>query len=135
MSNLDVKGLEELVARLETMGNAAKKTSNDALKAGGAVIVNRQKADAPYLTGEGRDALKLGRIRTAKSSNKYVQIGIPDGSTWVKAQGIYFQHYGFFNHVAKRYIAATLWMDKSFNDAASEAKEAMINELEKGLNL
>lgn len=135
MSNMDVKGMEELVQKLESMGKVANKVSTDALKAGGTVIVNRQKSDAPHLTGEGQKALKVGRIRTAKSKNKYVQIGIPDGDTWMKAKGIYFQHYGFYNHRAKRYIAGTLWMDKAMEAVATQATDAMMSVLEKGLDL
>lgn len=134
-SSLKIEGLEELVKKLETMGTAANKVSNTALKAGGTIIVEQQKKDAPKKTHKGANALKLGRIRTAKSKNKYVQIGIPDGETWMIAKGIYFQHYGFYNHVAKRYIAATLWMDKSVEKVADQATEAMIGVLEKGLKL
>ena len=135
MSSFEVQGMEQLVKKLETMGSASNKISNSALQAGGKIIVNAQKSDAPKRTGTGADALKVGKIRTAKSKNKYVQIGIPDGETWMKAKGIYFQHYGFYNHVAKRYIAGTLWMDKSMERVAGSATSTMIEVMKKGLDL
>ena len=135
MSSFTVKGLDELLKKLESMGTASNKVSTSALKAGGKIVVDKQRQDAPKDTGAGANALKVGKITTAKSKNKYVQIGIPDGDTWMKAKGIYFQHYGFYNHVVKRYIAGTLWMDKSMMAVKSQVEAAMKNELEKGLKL
>lgn len=135
MSSFAVKGLDELLKKLESMGTASNKVSTSALKAGGKIVVDKQRQDAPKDTGAGANALKVGKITTAKSKNKYVQIGIPDGDTWMKAKGIYFQHYGFYNHVVKRYIAGTLWMDKSMMAVKSQVEAAMKNELEKGLKL
>ena len=53
MSNFEVQGMEQLVKKLETMGSASNKISNSALQAGGKIIVNAQKSDAPRRTGTG----------------------------------------------------------------------------------
>lgn len=136
-----IEGFDNLVSKLETLGKAGNKVARTGLKEAAKVIVAQQKIDAPRHKGgpsngkdkHGADALKAGKIVTAKSKNKYVQIGIVDSSVWEYAKGVYFQHHGFYNHRAKKYIAGSQWMDKSFEKAKNRAKNVLINHLEKEL--
>ena len=140
-----VEGFEQLVQKLERMGQAGNKIANTALKEAGEIIVQQQKQDAPRHPGKpsrdkkqhGYEGLQVGRIRTAKASkNKYVQIGI-NGSGydyWDTVAGVYFQHHGYHNHRNGKYYAGSLWMDKSFNKAKDRAAQVMINHLKKELD-
>lgn len=139
-----VEGFDKLIEKLDSLGQAGNRYANKALRDGAKVIVNMQKKDAPRHKGgpangkssHGADNLKIGSVKTAKGSkNKYVQIGIPDSGTWYAAQGIYFQHHGFFNKRTNRYHAGSLWMDKSFNKAKGTATKVLISALERGLKL
>lgn len=141
-TRMTIQGIDSLVDKLETMGRAGKTAANKALREAGAVIVKQQQIDGPRHKGgpangknkHGADALKVGKIRTAKASkNKYVQIGITDREVWEYAKGVYFQHHGFYNHRTKRYVAGSQWFNKSFekskNRAASILKQALEREL------
>jgi len=132
---MSVEGFDELLKKLESMGSVGGTIENRALKVGAEIIVEEQKRNAPKDTQDGSKELKVGNIRTAKSKNKYVQVGIPPGVDWDKAKGIYFQHHGYKNHRTGRYHAATLWMDKSFIKAKEKAMSAMLSVLEKELKL
>lgn len=140
MSNkLSISGIDELINKLEKIGRAGKTVANKALKEAGRVVVAQQKIDAPRHKGgpsngktkHGGDALKVGRIRTSKSKNSYVQIGITDAKVWEYAKGIYFQHHGFYNHRAKKYIAGSQWVTKSFKKVKKEAAKVMKDALKK----
>lgn len=136
-----MEGFDALVNKLETLGKVGNKVANAGLKEAAKVIVAQQKIDAPrHQNGpsngknkHGADALKAGKIVTAKSKNKYVQIGIVDSDVWEYAKGVYFQHHGFYNHRAKKYIAGSQWMDKSFEKAKNKARNVLISHLEKEL--
>lgn len=143
MSKMYIEGLDKLIAKLETMGQAGSKAANKSLKKAGQIIVEQQRLDGPRHKGgpangktkHGADALQVGRIRTSKSKNKYVQIGITNAQVWELSKGVYFQHHGFYNHVSKKYIAGSQWVDKSFEKAKSKAAAVLISALEKELNL
>ena len=138
---MSIDGLDNLIGKLETMGRAGSNAANKGLKKAGKIIVAQQKLDAPRHKGgpangkskHGADALKVGPIRTSKSKNKYVQIGIVDSAVWEYAKGVYFQHHGFYNWVSKRYIAGSQWMDKSFEKAKSQSAKILIDALEREL--
>lgn len=142
MAKYNVQGFDTLVNKLETLGKAGNRIANKALKEGAKAIVNQQKLDGPKHKGgpangkpiHGADALKVGRIVTAKSKNKYVQIGITDSNVWEYAKGVYFQHHGFYNHISKKYVAGSQWMDKSFEKSKKKAANILINYLEKEIN-
>lgn len=135
--------MDQLLSQLEKMGKAGSNAANKSLKEAARAIVTGQQSDGPKHKGgpsngrsmHGVDALKVGSIKTAKSKNKYVQIGITDSAVWQNAQGIYFQHHGFYNKRTKKYIAGSQWMDKSFEKHKDKAASIMMNALEKELNL
>ena len=143
MSKMSIEGIDELVSKLETLGLAGSKAANKSLKKAGKVIVDQQKQDGPrHSPGpangksmHGADALKVGRIRTSKSKNKYVQIGITDSAVWDYAKGIYFQHHGFYNHLSGKFVAGSQWMDKSFAKAKGTAAKVLIDALKKEVKL
>lgn len=132
---MSVEGFDELIKRLESMGKSGGNIENKALKVGAAIIVEEQRKNAPKDTSNGAKELQVGSIKTAKSKNKYVQVGITPGVNWDKAKGIYFQHHGYRNHRTNKYHAATLWMDKSFLKAKEKAMGEMLSILQRELNL
>ena len=143
--SLRVEGFEQLVQKLERMGQAGNKIANTALKESAKIVVDEQKKDAPRHSGSpsrgkkqhGYEGLQVGKIRTAKASkNKYVQIGINGKGYdyWDIVAGVYFQHYGYHNHWNGRYYAGSLWMDKSFNKVKDKAAKVMIDHLKKELD-
>ena len=141
---MSIDGLDNLIGKLETMGRAGSNAANRGLKKAGKIIVNQQKIDAPRHKGgpangkskHGGDALKVGSIRTAKASkNKYVQIGIVDAAVWEYAKGVYFQHHGYKNHIANKYIAGSQWFDTSFAKAKKSAAAVLMKCLKEELKL
>lgn len=143
MAKSQVEGFDNLIDKLSLLGNAGNKIANKGLKAGAKVIVDQQKRDAPkHRKGpshgkpmHGADYLKVGNIRTAKSKNKYIQVGITDAETWHNAKGVYFQHFGFFNHRNKRYVAGSQWIDNSFKKSKSNAANVLLKYLESEIKL
>lgn len=142
MAKMTIDNLDNLIYKIEKMGDAGNQVARRTLKKAAKPIVQQQKIDAPRnkngpsngRSKHGGDALKVGPIRTAKKSkNKYVQIGITDSKVWEFAQGVYFQHHGFYNWVSRKYIAGSQWMDKSFEKAKSQAAKILIDALEKEL--
>lgn len=133
---MSTEGFDELVRKLESMGKAGNIIANTALKQGAAIILNKQKQDSPKDTTAGSKELKVGKIKTAKSSkNKYVQVGIVPGIDFQKAKGIYFQNYGYKNHRTGRYHASTLWIDKSFEKVKEKAMSKVLNILQREMKL
>lgn len=138
---MNIEGFDKLVEKLEKLGTAGSSAANKGLKKAAQVIVAQQALDGPRAKGgpsngkskHGADALKVGKIRTSKSKNKYVQIGITDRESWEFAKGVYFQHHGFYNHRSKKYVAGSQWIDKSFDKTKSTAAGILIDYLEKEL--
>lgn len=130
-----VEGFDDLIDKLNQLGNAGNLIANKGLREGAEVIVKQQQMDAPRhpngpangKDAHGADKLKPTRIMTAKQSkNKYIQIGIPDTETWNYAVGVYFQHHGFYNVRTKTYVAGSLWFDKSFKKSEQAAVQKLL---------
>ena len=135
MSSFRMEGFDDLVRKLDTMGQVGNKIGNNALKAASQVIVEQQKKDAPRDTGKGAESLKPGKIKTSAAKNKYIQVGIVSESNWESVQGVYFQHYGYKNHRTGKYHAGSLWMDHSFEKAKGVAAKLMLTIINKELKL
>ena len=143
MAKMKIENLDVLISKVEKLGLAGNAVARRSLKRAAKPIVQQQKMDAPRNKNgpsngrsmHGADALKVGPIRTSKHKNRYVQIGIVDAKVWEYAQGVYFQHHGFYNWVSRKYIAGSQWMDKSFEKAKSQAAKILIDELERELKL
>ena len=141
MAKMTIENLDHLIYKIEKLGMAGNQVARRSLKKAAKPIVMQQKQDGPRHKGgpangkskHGADALKVGPIRTSKSKNKYVQIGIVDSAVWEYAKGVYFQHHGFYNWVSNRYIAGSQWMDKSFEKAKSQSAKILIDALEREL--
>lgn len=132
---LKIEGMDELITKLDRLGQDGAKIGNKGLKAGAKVILEYQREYAPTDSERGKKALKATSVKTSAIKNKYIQIGILKSAPWESIRGIYFQNYGYKNKRTGRYHAPTLWVDKAFAAARSKAQAALKDSVQRELKL
>ena len=78
MSNIEFKGMDELLRKLEELGVKGSKIANKALVRAAKPILESATKNAPKKTGKGKCGIKTSRP-VAKGNTKYVVIGIDKG--------------------------------------------------------
>ena len=73
--NLDLQGLDQLMAKLEKMNTNVNKVQNQALREAAKPVLESQKQNVPKDTHKLEKGLKIGRIST-KQGVKTITIGI-----------------------------------------------------------
>ncbi|MDY3960171.1 HK97-gp10 family putative phage morphogenesis protein [Romboutsia timonensis] len=132
--SLEIKGIEELQAKLEALGKVGDKVEGTAVKKGAKVVLDHFKKNAPKDSGNSRNALKVTSTKRFKNGGLWSQVGI-DGSNWDKTKGLYFQHYGYLNHATGKRVNKNVgWMSEEFAKVEKYASETIINEVQKELN-
>lgn len=99
----------------------ANKATKNALEAGAEIMLKSQKKLVPEDTGELKDSLSKGKIKTKKGS-KRIDIGTMDAPEEQKK-------YGYYVNFGSRGKAGTFFMEESYEQAKEESYEAIKNTL------
>ncbi|MEG0908770.1 MAG: hypothetical protein RSH78_00205 [Bacilli bacterium] len=139
MVDFEVKGMQELIDKLQhiqdTPRRIGNKVLNDAAKVVKEVETNvAYNAHRPYSEDVGHKEIKKFGIRTYRSGAKYVDIGLRgSGADWSKIKGLYFNNYGFYHNKSGRYIAGSNWIEQAYEQSREDAykiiKDGLIREM------
>lgn len=130
---IETKGFDELIRKLEDMGNKSNLIAKNAVTKGAEMVLEQQKKDAPSQTGKGAAALSIGEVKKYKTG-VYAKIGI-NKDNWEQTKHLYYQHFGYHNkgwkmkNKPKLVVKRAGWMNESFNKVEDKAKLAIIAEI------
>lgn len=120
--SFDVSGLNELMDRLQNMGEQGKEIEEKALKAGAEIFRDEIEANTPVYPGgndHGKDFIVVGDVKDGQipigPDNKHYYLRFPEfGTSKQPAQG---------------------FMERAFNDKKSEAQQAIVEVIKEELSL
>ena len=134
-----VEGIQELVAKLQYMQEIPNKVGNKLLRQAGdhvkeVEVETAKKTHHLYSKDVGWQEIKRLPIRSYRSGNKYIDIGVRDrGGDWDKIKGLVFNNYGFRHNLTGRYIAGSNWIRTAYDDSSEQAyriiREGLLKEL------
>lgn len=127
----EIVGMEELIEKLHKYHEAPNRVGNRALKAAASNMLEHEQQTLRKIhnkdrsTGKGVANLKVGRIKTYSSGNKYVGVGFTKEmlGNWEDIKGAYFNHYGYHNNRGGKYIAGSNWLGIAFENGSSSSYE------------
>lgn len=117
----ELKGMDELMKRIEEMGRKGAIVENKALKEAGQVLAKAMKSEAPRRTGRLAESIEVSGVRT-KKGNKRVEVGPT-------------VFYARFNEMGTSKMGANPFMARSFNSNKAKLQALMKAEIRKGLGL
>lgn len=123
---IQLRGMEELISRLERMGNLAETVKDNALMKGAEHLRQQIQNNAPV--GPGRKHIKDNIIVEKKDDR--VLVG-PEKSYFYG----HFIEFGFYNKRVKRQIPARPFMGPAFENNISRIEDKMSEEIKRALNL
>ena len=124
---VSLSGMDELMKKLEEMGNKAGKIQNTALSKAAETVLDAAKDKVPVNTGKLKDTLGIGKIKT-KDGAKYIEVGINKGDT----SDIF---YGKFIEWGTSQRPATPYLQPAFEENINKVQEIIKQELKDGLGL
>lgn len=129
-AQLSLEGLEEILTRVQQLGDQASRIENKALKAGGAVVQKRASELAPRSRKAKRhmaDNIKISGVKT-KEGIKYVEVGPTRGD-----HSEFF--YAKFLEFGTSKMTARPFMGPAAKESEGEVLETMKAQLRAGLGL
>lgn len=123
MANLELEGMEDLLAEVERLGQAGSRIENRALKEAGEVVRETIKQEAPVRTGTLKKSIEVSGVKT-KDGSKHVEVG-PDKDGW----------YGRFVEFGTVKMKANPFMSRGYETSKEKAMAVIKQELKKGLGL
>lgn len=127
MASMELEGMDNLIRKIEDMGKAGTRIENAALKKAGELIMEEAKNNVPFRKGKLKEGLKVSGVRK-KGGNKFVLAGIQKGDN----SKIF---YGKFLEFGTSKMKARPFMGPAYESKKEEAKEAIKDELRRGLGL
>ncbi|KNF07008.1 phage protein, HK97 gp10 family [Gottschalkia purinilytica] len=124
---MKLEGMDELLRKLEDMGNVGSRIENQALKKAAEPILQEAKSNVKVRTGKLKEGLKIGSVKS-KNGNKYVEIGITKDDT----SKIF---YGKFLEWGTSKMKARPFLGPAFESKKNEAKNIIKDEVKRGLGL
>lgn len=132
--SIELDGFDDLFETLDTLGNVGDRIGIDAVKEGLKIVTEELRSSAPKKTGKGAKSLRIIRVKNYKSGNVWGKSGI-DGKNWEQCKGLYYQNYGYENHINNKMVTKNVgWVVKAFEKAKDKASSAMINKVSKELD-
>lgn len=139
MVEVEFKGMQELIDKLQRIQDTPRRIGNKVLKEA-AEEVKEVEMDVAYNTHRkysedvGYKEIKKYGIRTYRSGSKYIDIGLKGtGADWQKIKGLYFNNYGFYHNKTGRFIAGSNWIEKAYEQSREKAykiiKDGLIREM------
>lgn len=129
-AELKLEGMEEMLTRVQQLGDQASRIENKALKAGGAVVQKRASELAPRSRRVKRhmaDHIKISGVKTQEGI-KYVEVGPTRGDN-----SEFF--YAKFLEFGTSKMSARPFMGPAATESQGEVIEAMKAQLRAGLGL
>lgn len=130
-ASFTVEGIDELISKFEKLGKNVDSVTNEALKAGGKVIIDEAKSvlssNGSVLTGKLRDGLSVSGIKGGKGG-KYVEAGITKGDNSPIYYGK-FVEWGTVKMPAKPFLAP------AFESTKEEVEEQIKNKIKSVVHL
>lgn len=124
---VNMSGMDELLQKLETMGNKAGRIENQALKKAAETVLDSAKDKVPIDTGKLKDTLDIGKVKT-KDGVKYIEVGITKGDN----SEIY---YGKFIEWGTSKRPATPYLQPAYEENIRKVEEIIKQELKEGLGI
>lgn len=122
--DLKIEGLDELLKRVEEMGNKGSNIQGKALKKAGEYLKEQIKTETPVKTGGLRDSIEVSTVKT-KQGRRYIEVG-PNAKTNWRAK---FVEYGTSK------MRANPFMSRTFERNKDEIQNMIKEEIKKGLGL
>jgi len=120
-------GMDELMKKLEEMGNKAGRIQNNALKTAAETVLESAKDKVPVDTGKLKDTLGISKVKT-KDGAKYIEVGITKGDN----SDIY---YGKFIEWGTSQRPATPYLQPAYEENIKNINEIIKQELKEGLGI
>ncbi len=120
-------GMDELMQKLEAMGNKAGRIQNEALKKAGEKVLEPAIEKVPVDTGKLKETLDISKVKT-KNGEKYIEVGITKGDN----SEIF---YGKFIEWGTSERPATPFLQPAYEENISNIQEIIKDELKKGLGI
>jgi HK97 gp10 family phage protein len=128
MAEIKLDGLEDMLARLQTMGEKAAKVENKALRAGAkplAEAMSRNVAVSDRNETHIRDDIKIGNVKT-KDGEKSISVGPGKETNWRAS---------FLEFGASQMEHAYPFMDPSLKESRDESLREMADVIKDGIGL
>lgn len=123
MANIEIEGMQELLDKLQRLGEQSKSIENKALKKAGSVVEDAIKNEAPVRSGTLQKSIKTSGVKT-KDGMKHVEVG-PGNDGF----------YGKFIEFGTVHIKANPFMGRGYEKSKNEAMDKISEEIRKGLGL
>lgn len=130
-----ISGFNELERKLDSLGDVGRKVGKQAVREGIKVVVDQMKKDAPKDTGNSAKSLKTTAIKTYPRTGTAVARAGINASNWEKTKSLYFQHYGYINHINNKKVTKNVgWLSRSFNKSKNEGQKRMVDVAQSEIN-
>lgn len=123
MANLELEGIENLIAEVEKLGAKGAKIENKALREAGEVVREAIKQEAPRKTGTLKKSIEVSRVKN-KDGTKYVEVGAN--------KDVFYSRFVEFGTVKMK---AQPFMAPGYEKSKEKAMEEIEKNLKEGLGL
>ena len=123
MANLELEGIENLIAEVEKLGAKGSRIENKALREAGEVMKEAIKQEAPRKTGTLKESIEVSGVKT-KDGVKHVAVGPGKEGYYGK-----FLEFGTVKMKAKPFMAP------GYEKSKERAMEEIEKNLKEGLGL
>ncbi|KOF56120.1 phage protein, HK97 gp10 family [Clostridium sp. DMHC 10] len=125
MAEIELTGVDEILNRLQQMGENVVRLENKALKNAAEPVLEDAKANVPIRTGKLKEGLKIGKIKN-KDGVKYILVGVDRGDN----SEIF---YGKFIEFGTSKRAAHPFLQPAYEKNKNRIKEIIAATLKEGL--
>jgi HK97 gp10 family phage protein len=123
VANLELEGIENLIAEVEKLGAKGAKIENKALREAGEVVREAIKQEAPRKTGTLKKSIEVSRVKN-KDGTKYVEVGAN--------KDVFYSRFVEFGTVKMK---AQPFMAPGYEKSKEKAMEEIEKNLKEGLGL
>lgn len=123
MAELEIEGIDNLIAEVEKLGVKGNRIENKALREAGEVVKEAIKQEAPRRTGTLKKSIETSRVKT-KGIAKHVEVG-------PGKEG----YYGKFVEFGTVKMRANPFMARGYENSKDKVVDKIAEELRKGLEL
>nr|WP_269144114.1 HK97-gp10 family putative phage morphogenesis protein [Clostridium guangxiense] len=125
VAEIELTGVDEILNRLQQMGENVGRLENKALKNAAGPVLEDAKANVPIRTGKLKEGLKIGKIKN-KDGVKYILVGVDRGDN----SEIF---YGKFIEFGTSKRAAHPFLQPAYEKNKNRIKEIIAATLKEGL--
>ena len=123
MAKMEIEGIEELLDKLQRLGEQSKRIENKALREAGSVVEEAIKNETPVRSGTLKKSIKTSGVKT-KDGMKHVEVG--------PGNDAFYSRFVEFGTVK---LKANPFMGRGYEKSKNEAMNKISEEIRKGLGL